>query len=122
MNHPTRDVLADFVAENIADPDQVQQHITTCVGCQEVVAEISSVPDLLRNVPPEPMPSEVAARLDDVLAAEVQRRKSGIDQAEHEAEATAAAARTALGSFGANLPDLGNKVIRPRSAKRLPTR
>lgn len=126
MNHPTRDALAEFVAESITDPTEVQQHVATCSACQHLVAEISAVPDVLSNAAPPPMPADVAARLQAVIASEVQRRNTGEEQAELEAESAAAAARTALGTFGANLPglsnpDLGNKVIGPRS-KRLTNR
>ncbi|MGJ3508422.1 hypothetical protein [Enemella sp. A6] len=116
MTHPSRDVLAD-VAADLAVDRVARAHVASCARCTEIVAVFTEAGSLLSDVPAETMPPDVAARLDATLDAEVARRRSGASKAEMDAESAAAAARTALGSFGAN--PIGEKKIAPQRRTRL---
>jgi len=119
MTHPSSDVLADLAADLTVD-DATRAHVAACAPCGEAVALFGDAGALLAEAPDEPMPPEVAARLDAALDAEIARRRSGASKAELDAESAAAAARTALGSFGAN--PIGEKQIGPERHLRTPSR
>jgi hypothetical protein len=70
--HPDLDTLADFGA-GVLDPAesvQLQAHVNACARCQGVLAGSAAVPDLLRTLPPIPMPPAVEARIFAALSAE----------------------------------------------------
>jgi hypothetical protein len=75
--HPDLDTLADYGA-GVLDPatsTQLQTHVSTCTRCQGVLAGSAAVPDLLRTLPPIPMPPAIEARIFAALDAE--RRSRG---------------------------------------------
>lgn len=116
MTHPDHHVLADLAAGvDIADAESVRAHLDGCVDCQHVVDDVINAQTILADTELESMPAEVAARLASVVDLEVNRRRSGTSDAERQAASAEAAARTALGSFGENLPSIGDKVIEPRT-------
>ncbi|MFD6422199.1 hypothetical protein [Streptomyces sp. NPDC060198] len=50
---------------------EVQRHLLSCVLCEDVRSSLEEIESLLGSLPsPSPMPSDVAARIDAVLAAE----------------------------------------------------
>lgn len=71
--HPDVMEIADL-AEGILPPEraaEVRAHVESCVQCGEVMASLAEIRDLLGDLPePEPMPADVAARIDAALAAE----------------------------------------------------
>lgn len=74
--HIAPDELADAAA-GLLDParaDQVATHLAGCAACRDTDAGLLRVSQRLAAAPTPTMPSEVAARLDAVLAAEHARR------------------------------------------------
>ncbi|WUH92204.1 zf-HC2 domain-containing protein [Streptomyces sp. NBC_00433] len=71
--HPDVMAISDL-AEGILPPEQaaeVRAHVESCAECGEVLASLREIQDLLGELPePEPMPAEVAARIDAALADE----------------------------------------------------
>jgi hypothetical protein len=71
--HPDVMEIADL-AEGILPPEraaEVRGHVESCVECGEVLASLAEIRGLLSDLPePEPMPADVAARIDAALAAE----------------------------------------------------
>jgi hypothetical protein len=71
--HPDVMEIADL-AEGIALPEragEVRAHTESCVQCGEVLASLREIRALLGELPQsEPMPADVAARIDAALAAE----------------------------------------------------
>jgi len=84
--HPDLDVLADL-AEELLPPEQAEplhRHLAACPSCAEDYAALRGLPELLADVPAEPMPQEVADRLTAALAAESAARTE--TRAENRAE------------------------------------
>lgn len=102
--HPTVDDFADAAAGLVPGPRRTAllAHAESCPQCADVVADLAANAALLESDPPPPMPDEVWARVQQVVAAEQQRLTSGRAEAEERDAATERAKRTALGSFGAN--------------------
>ncbi|SDM97166.1 anti-sigma factor family protein [Actinacidiphila guanduensis] len=71
--HPEDTVLSDL-AEDLLPADraaEVRGHIAGCEECAEVLASLAEIRSLLGSLPaPEPIPDDVAARIDAALAAE----------------------------------------------------
>jgi hypothetical protein len=71
--HPDVDELSDLT-EDLLAPDraaEVRAHVSSCAQCGEVLASLQGVQALLGEVPHvEPMPADIAARIDAALAAE----------------------------------------------------
>lgn len=71
--HPDVMEIADLT-EGILPPEraaEVHAHVESCVQCGEVIASLQEIRGLLGGLPePEPMPADVAARIDAALAAE----------------------------------------------------
>ncbi|NJP42996.1 anti-sigma factor family protein [Actinacidiphila epipremni] len=71
--HPDVIEIADF-AEDLLPAEraaQVRTHIGSCPQCAEVLASLQEIGTLLGDLPAaEPMPADVAARIDAALAAE----------------------------------------------------
>ncbi|WP_188307208.1 zf-HC2 domain-containing protein, partial [Streptomyces sp. CBMA123] len=69
--HPSVDALADF-AEGLIEPAEaaraLRRHLDGCAECRETAEALAEVQTLLGAVEPEPMPADVAARLDAALA------------------------------------------------------
>ncbi|MFE3880302.1 hypothetical protein ACFXPX_38650 [Kitasatospora sp. NPDC059146] len=69
--HPSVDELADL-AEGLVEPagaaEALQRHLDGCAECRGTVEALAAVQALLGTVEPEPMPADVAARLDAALA------------------------------------------------------
>ncbi|WP_327289930.1 anti-sigma factor family protein [Streptomyces sp. NBC_01198] len=74
--HPEVADISDL-AEGILLPEkaaEVRAHIESCEQCGEVLASLREIRELLGDLPqPEPMPPDVAARIETALAAEAQR-------------------------------------------------
>ncbi|MFD7669431.1 anti-sigma factor family protein [Streptomyces anulatus] len=72
--HPEVSEISDLT-EGLLSPSraaEVQQHIAGCDLCSEVRDSLEEIRDLLGTMPtPEPMPEDIAARIDAALAAEV---------------------------------------------------
>lgn len=70
--HPDRDALADFSAGVLTDGDAaaVRTHVDSCGHCEESLAEIESVRELLLADDPGPMPDDVWARIASALEVE----------------------------------------------------
>ncbi|MFD5642957.1 hypothetical protein ACFWIP_14515, partial [Streptomyces anulatus] len=72
--HPEVSEISDLT-EGLLSPSratEVQQHIAGCGLCSEVRESLEEIRDLLGTMPtPEPMPEDIAARIDAALAAEV---------------------------------------------------
>lgn len=102
--HPTVDDFADAAAGLAPELRRAEllAHAESCSRCAEVVADLAANAALLESDPPPPMPDEVWARVQQVVAAEQQRLTSGRAEAEDRAAATERAKRTSVGSFGAN--------------------
>ncbi|WP_406240919.1 hypothetical protein [Streptomyces anulatus] len=72
--HPEVSEISDLT-EGLLSPSraaEVQQHVAGCALCSEVRDSLEEIRDLLGTMPtPEPMPEDIAARIDAALAAEV---------------------------------------------------
>jgi len=69
--HPGFERLAEL-DEGLLDPDettQTQAHLAGCAQCRDQQAQLQRATTLLAQLPPEPMPAAVAARLDAALSA-----------------------------------------------------
>ncbi len=75
-DHATTEQLADLLADVLpADQEaDLEAHLATCERCRAEHDELAHLPAILASAPVPPMPAEVAARLDDTLAAESKRR------------------------------------------------
>ncbi|MFB8019240.1 anti-sigma factor family protein [Streptomyces rubiginosohelvolus] len=77
--HPEVSEISDLT-EGLLTPSrtaEVQQHIAECDLCAEVRDSLDEVRGLLGSMPdPEPMPEDIAARIDAALAAEALRTPS----------------------------------------------
>ncbi|MET8605024.1 hypothetical protein ABZV92_15890 [Streptomyces rubiginosohelvolus] len=77
--HPEVSEISDLT-EGLLTPSrtaEVQQHIAECDLCAEVRDSLEEVRGLLGTMPdPEPMPEDIAARIDAALAAEALRTPS----------------------------------------------
>jgi len=67
--HPELDLLADLDAGVDVDAD-VRTHASTCAQCQQALAALRATRADLAALPTTPMPDDVAARIDAVLAQE----------------------------------------------------
>ncbi|MFG1805392.1 anti-sigma factor family protein [Streptomyces sp. NPDC049040] len=71
--HPDVMDISDL-AEGILPTERatdVQAHVESCAQCGDVIASLREIRDLLGDLPePEPMPADIAARIDTALAAE----------------------------------------------------
>ena len=110
--HPLLTELAEF-DEGLLEAKrsaELAAHVTGCRKCAAAVAELREVTRRLASVPAPSMPAAVAARLDAVLAGEVNRRErrpplrvasgGGSDDASGHGDWT----RPTLGRFGEDLP------------------
>lgn len=69
-DHLSLDQLAEL-EEGIADDgDALRRHLDHCTVCRRRTGQLRASRALLSALPPEPMPAEVAARVDAALAAE----------------------------------------------------
>lgn len=78
--HPDVAEISDLT-EGLLPPDRstdVRRHLDACEACADVFASLEEIRGLLGSVPaPEPMPADVAHRIDAALAAEAHREDSG---------------------------------------------
>ncbi|MFH8380020.1 hypothetical protein ACH4E7_03620 [Kitasatospora sp. NPDC018058] len=69
--HPSVEELADLT-EGLVEPaeaaEALRRHLDGCAECRETADALAEVQTLLGAVEPEPMPADVAARLDAALA------------------------------------------------------
>lgn len=75
LAHPDPQLLALLADPTCTDdlPTQVLDHVAGCATCADTVAAIARIPALLAGLAGEPMPTDVAARLDSALRAEAGR-------------------------------------------------
>ena len=75
--HPEDELLADLAADvlPIDAARQVEAHVIGCARCSQVLASAESIRGLLRQAPPEAMPPQVMARLEQALTAVRQGRQ-----------------------------------------------
>lgn len=108
MNHLTPHEVTAL--ERGALPDDRLDHVAECDAC---AGHLEAVATALAELPAPTMPDEVAARLDQVVAAESRRRTSGAAEQEERLAQAAHAKRLSLGTFGDNSPgrELAGKVV-----------
>ncbi|MDP9826391.1 cupin domain-containing protein [Kineosporia succinea] len=68
--HPENDLLADLAADvlPIDVARQVEAHVMGCARCSEVLSSAEGIRGLLRQAPPESMPPQVMARLEQAMS------------------------------------------------------
>ncbi|MFE7338738.1 hypothetical protein ACFU77_27960, partial [Streptomyces fimicarius] len=80
--HPEVSQISDLT-EGLLSPSrtvEVQQHVAGCDLCSEVRDSLEEIRGLLGTMPaPEPMPDDIAARIDAALAAEA-RSTAPVDE------------------------------------------
>ena len=113
--HPPLAELAEW-DEGLLDARRsaaLAAHLASCGACAETLADVRAVSGRLAAVPVPAMPPGVAARLDEVLAGEVDRREQRREQRQRFRLAAADGedvagpvgwTRPTLGHFGADLP------------------
>ncbi|MGW2421309.1 anti-sigma factor family protein [Streptomyces sp. NPDC001709] len=93
--HPDVAEISDLT-EGLLPPDRsadVRRHLETCELCADVHASLEEIRGLLGSVPEtEPMPTDVAARIDAALAAEAILSAAREDTAGHVSRETSAPA------------------------------
>ncbi|MFI9360151.1 anti-sigma factor family protein [Kitasatospora sp. NPDC053057] len=96
--HPSVEELADL-AEGLVEPAEaaraLHRHLDGCAECRETADALAEVQALLGAVEPEPMPADVAARLDAALAEAARTDLSAAGTAEHPRESPRQAPATA---------------------------
>jgi putative zinc finger protein len=118
--HPLLTELAEW-DEGLLDPAQTARldaHVAGCPQCGEAVTDLREVTRRLAGVPAPPMPAAVAARLDSVLAGEVDRRQRRptppvADAGDEDVAGQVGWTRPTLGRFGEDLPrrTLGRRLL-----------
>ncbi|MGC5533105.1 anti-sigma factor family protein [Streptomyces sp. SR-10] len=81
--HPEVSEISDLT-EGLLSPSraaEVRQHVAGCDLCSEVRDSLEEIRDLLGTMPtPEPMPEDIAARIDAALAAEARPTAPVVDE------------------------------------------
>ncbi|WIY77337.1 anti-sigma factor family protein [Streptomyces anulatus] len=81
--HPEVSEISDLT-EGLLSPSraaEVRQHVAGCDLCSKVRDSLEEIRDLLGTMPtPEPMPEDIAARIDAALAAEVRPTAPVVDE------------------------------------------
>lgn len=81
--HPEVSEISDLT-EGLLSPsrtEEVRQHVTGCALCTEVQDSLEEIRELLGTMPaPEPMPEDIAARIDAALAAEARPTATSADE------------------------------------------
>ncbi|MFG3224435.1 hypothetical protein ACGF07_06605 [Kitasatospora sp. NPDC048194] len=81
-SHPSVEELADL-AEGLVEPaaaaEAMHRHLDGCADCRATVDALGEVQSLLGALAPEPMPADVAARLDAALAQTARPEAAHID-------------------------------------------
>lgn len=81
--HPEVSEISDL-SEGLLSPSraaEVRQHVAGCDLCSEVRDSLEEIRDLLGTMPtPEPMPEDIAARIDAALAAEARPTAPVVDE------------------------------------------
>ncbi|MER7670940.1 hypothetical protein ABTY61_21085 [Kitasatospora sp. NPDC096128] len=94
--HPSVEELADL-SEGLVEPAEAARtllrHLDGCAECRETAEALAEVRTLLGAVEPEPMPADVAARLDATLAEAARSEAARSDAARRPQEAPATAHR-----------------------------
>ncbi|WP_329157131.1 hypothetical protein OHA63_17915 [Streptomyces anulatus] len=81
--HPEVSEISDLTEGLLSPPRaaEVRQHVSGCDLCSEVRDSLEEIRDLLGTMPaPEPMPEDIAARIDAALAAEVRPTAPVVDE------------------------------------------
>jgi hypothetical protein len=89
--HPDHDLLADFAAQTVLNPElsaRIDAHVRRCPHCANLLAEAEAVHAALRAMPPEPMPDDVSRRIEQALAAEFTATRSTSSTASTSSPAT----------------------------------
>lgn len=82
--HPDADVLCDLDEGLLAgrgDEADVQAHVAACASCADFIALLGTTREQLAAVATEPMPADVATRIDAALATEAARGAPGAPDA-----------------------------------------
>jgi len=69
-DHLSLDELAELEEGIAANADALRRHVDGCPACRERAGQLNASRALLSTLPAEPMPADVAARIDAALAAE----------------------------------------------------
>ncbi|MFG3404165.1 anti-sigma factor family protein [Streptomyces sp. NPDC048142] len=81
--HPEVSEISDL-AEGLLSPSrtaEVRQHVAGCDLCSEVADSLEEIREMLGSMPSsEPMPEDIAARIDAALAAEVRPIAPAVDE------------------------------------------
>jgi len=108
--HPLLTELAEW-DEGLFDAEQasaLEAHVTGCAECAAAVSDLREVTRRLAAVPAPPMPAAAAARLDTVLAGEVDRRERRqtlrVASGGGDGSGPPGWTRRTLGRFGEDLP------------------
>ncbi|MEU0162753.1 hypothetical protein ABZ154_29090 [Streptomyces sp. NPDC006261] len=123
--HPEVSEISDLT-EGLLIPsraEEIRDHLAECELCAEVRDSLEEVRELLGTLPgPEPMPGDIAARIDAALAAEA-RAGSPADEAADDSRATAVFSRDAdvsretssaeTGDPSSVTPRTGSSPVRP---------
>jgi hypothetical protein len=120
-DHPSLIELAELDEGLLDEPrsSAVEAHVTGCAECTRHRAALRAVGPALSAAPAPPMPAAVAARLDTVLAGEVDRRDhrqtrplAAVDSTD-DVSGHLGWTRPTLGRFGEDLPrrSLGRRLV-----------
>lgn len=69
-DHLSLDALAELQEGIADDAAALQRHLDSCPTCRKRAGQLHASRALLSTLPPDPMPADVAARIDAALAAE----------------------------------------------------
>jgi hypothetical protein len=69
-DHLSLDALAELEEGIAEDADALRRHLDNCPTCTQRAGQLHASRALLSALPPDPMPADVAARIDAALAAE----------------------------------------------------
>ncbi|MFJ6611486.1 hypothetical protein ACIQPT_14550 [Streptomyces sp. NPDC091289] len=125
--HPEVTEISDLT-EGLLPPSraaEVRQHVAGCDLCSEVQGSLEEIRGLLGTMPaPEPMPEDIAARIDAALAAEALPTTPGVDEPvvvsreTTTAEDTTAQTTTTADATAGSTPVRGGATVPDRPAGR----
>ncbi|MGC4947527.1 hypothetical protein ACLQ2N_15205 [Streptomyces sp. DT224] len=108
--HPEVSEISDLTEDLLPErrAAEICSHLDVCEPCSDVLASLEEIRGLLGGLPdPEPMPADIADRIDAALAAEVRDHRAKLD-------ATSDVSReTGLAHIGGGLPSRSQVPDRP---------